>query len=189
MKIQELFENRSNFNGGYFYSLYGDDHKAAATEAIKRFKNVKIVKNKLASDDFQEIVQCVEAMRDKVQLNEEIYYKSGTISQYDFSNFPTEIETDFFLEDNFKADNFKNIHKHFIKINGELFFSGLQIKSHILGLLKIRGLTNISMGGPFRVKYGWTLQDIMNKYLEGDRDLIACQQELIEAGYEEYAQL
>lgn len=33
------------------------------------------------------------------------------------------------------------------------------------------------------------VQNIINKHLKGDRDVFACQEELIEAGYDEFAQL
>ena len=33
------------------------------------------------------------------------------------------------------------------------------------------------------------VENIINKHLKGERDVFACQEELIEAGYEEYAQL
>jgi hypothetical protein len=86
-----------------------------------------------------------------------------------------------------------NIHKHIKHINGTADFSINPIKSHVLGLLKIEGLKYIKF-----VTFGYTDKEldsvakIINKYLSGDRDAMAvmsCQDELMDAGFEEYAQL
>ncbi len=34
-----------------------------------------------------------------------------------------------------------------------------------------------------------SIQDILNRHLEGDRDIFACQEDLLEAGYEAFAKL
>ena len=75
-----------------------------------------------------------------------------------------------------------NIHKHIKHIGGYAVFKNNQIISHVLGLLLIDGLKEVYLD--YKI-----VQDIINKHLSGDRDVFACQEELIEAGFEEYAQL
>jgi hypothetical protein len=48
--------------------------------------------------------------------------------------------------------------------------------------LKIDGLTQVLLDNK-------PVQKIINKYLKGDRDIFACQEVLIEAGFPEFAQL
>ena len=108
-------------------------------------------------------------------------------------DFPERIEKDCNINNN-KLTNLKNIHKHIKYIGGRLDISENPIKSHILGILKIEGLQDVSafrefhtpkelMHSPLVIAVA-----IINKHLK-DRDILACQQELIDAGYEEFAQL
>ena len=60
-------------------------------------------------------------------------------------------------------------------------FTNNPIESHVLGLLKIKGLQEVRLDDI-------QLTKIINKYLPLG-DLLDCQEELIEAGYEEFAQL
>jgi hypothetical protein len=55
------------------------------------------------------------------------------------------------------------------------------IKECILGLLKIKNLTNVTLDNK-------EVQDIINKYLP-EGNIVECQSELIEAGFEEFAKL
>lgn len=90
-----------------------------------------------------------------------------------------------------------NIHKHMKTINGSIKFADLQsgtcpIKSHVLGLLLIRGLRRAVLSTGFENEKLKVVEDIINKYLPNDKgraSLIDCQNELIEAGFEEFAQL
>jgi Leucine-rich repeat (LRR) protein len=75
----------------------------------------------------------------------------------------------------------QGIHKQ-LKEAKSLDFSANPIKSHVLGLLKIKGLETIELS-----RKG--VQDIINKHLAGERDVMACQDELMDAGFEEYAKL
>lgn len=81
-----------------------------------------------------------------------------------------------------KLKSLHNIHKIFKHISGGAEFRKNPIKSHILGLIMIDGLRYVTLDS-------WELQSIINKHLSGDRDVFACQEELIEAGFEEFAQL
>ncbi len=81
-----------------------------------------------------------------------------------------------------KLKSLHNIHKIFKHISGSAEFRHNPIKSHILGLIMIDGLKTVLLDS-------WELQSIINKHLSGNRDVFACQEELIENGFEEFAQL
>lgn len=74
----------------------------------------------------------------------------------------------------------QGIHKH-IKVANEINFIQNPIKSHVLGLLKIKGL-QVAMFSDDK------LDSIINKYLP-EGNMFDCQAELEDAGLEEYAQL
>jgi hypothetical protein len=94
---------------------------------------------------------------------------------------PQRIMQAFSCTDN-KVTSLKGIHKHIKYVGTYMNLRGNPIKSHVLGLLKIDGLQEVFLDKK-------KVQDIINKHLKGDRDIFACQEELIEAGYPEYAQL
>jgi hypothetical protein len=73
------------------------------------------------------------------------------------------------------------------------------IESHVLGLLKIEGLRCAVFSVSDRISDGASskyqshkfhkLDEIINRHLLTGKDIFACQEELIEAGFEEYAKL
>jgi hypothetical protein len=76
-----------------------------------------------------------------------------------------------------------DIHKHIKHLSSFADFDGNPITSHVLGLLRIQGgFDEVSLDNK-------DVEKILNKHLRGDRDILACQEELIEAGFEEFAQL
>ena len=84
-----------------------------------------------------------------------------------------------------------NIHKQIKHIGGSANFIHNPIKSHVLGLLLIDGLEEVSFES-FSISSNATrhkMNHIINKHLKNGRDVFACQEELIEAGLDEYAQL
>jgi hypothetical protein len=94
---------------------------------------------------------------------------------------PKDINGDFFCYGN-NLTSLHNIHKMINNINGGSFVASINpIKECVLGLLKIKKLKSIACDNK-------QVQDIINKYLP-EGDIIECQAELIEAGYEEYAKL
>ena len=82
---------------------------------------------------------------------------------------------------NTKITNFHNIHKFIHSIDGFLYADGCILKDSFLGLLKIHNLRSLIIDDK-------GLSDIINKYLPLG-DILACQQELIDKGYEDYAKL
>jgi hypothetical protein len=97
---------------------------------------------------------------------------------------PSYIKNDFYCIDN-QLTNLHNIHKIIKHVGGEIHFTSNPIVSHVLGLLLIEGVTYVNLGasGPKGL-----VQKIINKHLD-ERDVFACQEELIDAGLEEFAQL
>lgn len=83
-----------------------------------------------------------------------------------------------------KLDSLKGIHKYIKQINGVLNVSENNVSSHVLGVLRIEGLEALILDPVAK-----EVQDIINKHLAGDRDIFACQEELINAGFEEFAKL
>jgi hypothetical protein len=76
----------------------------------------------------------------------------------------------------------KGIEKIVDFIGEDLILNDNPIESHVLGVLLIKGVRHVWMD---RVQ---EVQEIINQHL-GSRDLLACQEELIDAGLEEFAQL
>jgi hypothetical protein len=93
-----------------------------------------------------------------------------------------------FIAHHCELTSLHNIHKHIDYIGSDKSFTvdfdltDNPIKSHVLGLLKIKGNFTVKLSN---VK----VKKIINKYLRGNRNMLECQQELIDAGFEEFAQL
>lgn len=94
---------------------------------------------------------------------------------------PSIINGNLFISGN-KLTSLHNIHKQIKRMGAYANFSNNPITSHVLGLLLVNGLYSINLDNP-------KVDTIMNKHLNGDRDVFACQEELIEAGLDEFAQL
>ena len=94
---------------------------------------------------------------------------------------PSVVNNDFSCDNN-KLTSLAGIHKIIKEIHGYATFDNNPIKSNVLGLMRIKGLTKVYLDNK-------QVMDILNKYLTGDRDIIRCQSELLDAGLEEYAKL
>lgn len=123
----------------------------------------------------------------------------------DLENIPSRISGNFYCSDNKlislegapsliggdldcysnRLSSLHNIHKQIKHIGGFADFRKNPITSCVLGLLLIDGLTEVYLENKKEKK----VQNILNKHLKGDRDVFACQEELIEAGFEDFAQL
>ena len=83
--------------------------------------------------------------------------------------------------DNNKLTSLHNIHKQLPSVGYSLSFIDNPIKSHVLGLLKIKGLEIVGLDNQ-------ELEAIINKHLP-EGNIFDCQAELEDAGLEAYAQL
>jgi hypothetical protein len=70
------------------------------------------------------------------------------------------------------------------EINGELHLNNFKgLTSHMLGIMRIKKLKRIYFDANTKV------ETIFNKHLSGDRNMFACQSELMEAGFKDFAKL
>jgi hypothetical protein len=76
----------------------------------------------------------------------------------------------------------EGIHKQIKSIGVGAYFGKNPITSHVLGLMLIEDLQFVEFDNK-------QLQNIINKHLKEGRDVFECQNELMEAGLDEYAQL
>jgi len=128
----------------------------------------------------------------------------------DFVGAPKEFGKELRISGN-KFTSLKDIHKHIHRINSSIWIGGNPIKSNILGLLLIEGLTSVAIDDSWvkgryntpllkkdEVKYH-NSQDlidavaIINKYVgpknnKGKISVLEAQNELIEAGLEDFAE-
>ena len=82
-----------------------------------------------------------------------------------------------------KLTSLKDVHRHITEINGKFYAVGNPITSHVLGLLLIKGATRVYLDNK-------QVEEILNRYLgKGRAGMLMAQEELIEAGLEEFAQL
>ena len=93
---------------------------------------------------------------------------------------PKHIGGSFWCDRN-QLTSLEGIHEQILEINGHADFEKNPIKSHVLGLLLIKGLTSVKLDND-------RLSVIINKYLPLG-DIMACQNELIDAGLEDFAQI
>ncbi len=87
--------------------------------------------------------------------------------------------------DSNKLKDLKNINKHIKSVAGKMIFFDNPIKSHVLGILLVKNCTSVELDNI-------GVEKIINKYLPNTRGreaIFDCQEELINAGFEEYAQL
>ena len=106
-------------------------------------------------------------------------FSNGTLSNV--SKLPKTIMSNLDCRNN-KIDSLRGIQKYVKTIKGTADFTNNPIKSHVLGLLEIDGLKSVMLDNK-------KVAAIINKHLKGDKDVIACQEELIDAGFEDFAQL
>lgn len=91
-----------------------------------------------------------------------------------------------------KFTSLLGVDQHFGKMNGALSMSFGNITEGGLGLLNVKGLMRlVNTGKDISTMVQLPKQfEIIDKHLRTDnRDIFECQSELIEAGFEEYAQL
>ncbi len=99
-----------------------------------------------------------------------------------------------------KFTNLKDIHLHLPEVNGWLDLAYNPIESHVLGLLKIKGLTGLRLSSIpdndlATKKWGWAVT--MSRYIAAintgkitvKEALYGCQEALIKTNYDEYAKL
>ena len=95
---------------------------------------------------------------------------------------PSHVVGDFNCSRN-KLTSLGCIHVHIQEIDGVFYVFDNPIESHVLGLLLIKGVTGIHLDNE-------QVEEILNRHLgKGRAGMLMAQEELIEAGLEEFAQL
>ena len=95
---------------------------------------------------------------------------------------PSHVGGSFYCSSN-KLTSLKDVHKHITEIKGKFYAIKNPINSHVLGLLLIKGVTKVQLDNG-------QVEEILNKHLgRGRAGMLMAQEELIEAGLEEFAQL
>ena len=94
---------------------------------------------------------------------------------------PSEIGTFFNCKNN-QLESLHNIHKIIKKMNGNFYANNNPIKSHVLGLMLIDGITGVKLDNK-------EVENILNDGIKNKKHWTEVQAELEEAGFEEYAQL
>jgi hypothetical protein len=94
--------------------------------------------------------------------------------------------------------NYSKVYNYIKEITGFIIINA-KYEGPMLGFLKIKGLQSISYDFVYSKKFNSYVEvsksrfkqaiDIVNKYLKTDRDILGCQDELIENGLSEYAKL
>ena len=97
---------------------------------------------------------------------------------------PSEVGEDFLCSSN-KLKDLHNIHKQLKKMNGGFYVDKNPIESSVLGLLLIPGCKEVILDNE-------QVEEILNRYLpntRGQRAVVECQSELIDADLEDFAHL
>ena len=97
---------------------------------------------------------------------------------------PKEVGCDFVCSSN-NITSLKDIHKQLHKMKGVFDANDNPITSHVLGVLLIEGCRRIEIDNK-------EVEAIINSYLpnkEGRKGLMKCKAELVDAGYEAFAQI
>lgn len=109
----------------------------------------------------------------------------------DLDGAPEEIGSSCNISKNPNLTSLTGIHKHIKYIGYDLIISGT-IKSSILGILMIKNIKKVVLWDPSNIS---KLDDmvaavqILNKHNKGNRDILECQEEMINAGLKEYAKI
>lgn len=110
---------------------------------------------------------------------------AGNYNLTSFEGASKEIGGNFNCLSSLGITTLKNIHKHVPHIGGKFYARDTPIKSHVLGLLLIKGCMGVSLDNR-------KVQNILNKYLpnnKGNKAVIECQSELLDADLDDFAEL
>ena len=95
---------------------------------------------------------------------------------------PSRVNGNFNCSNNELA-SLKDVHKHVTEIKGIFYANENPIESHVLGLLLIKGVTEVKLDN-------MQVEEILNRHLgKGRVGMLMAQEELIETRLEEFAQL
>ena len=176
MKLKELFESTGksvadlgiDYKGGGFYCF---DNELTSLEGSPSHVNGNF-------DCFDNELTSLKGAPSHVGGN--FYCSNNELTSLEGA--PSHVGGSFYCSSN-KLTSLKDVHKHIAEIKGEFYASDNPIKSHVLGLLLIKGVTEVRLDNE-------QVKEILNMHLgKGRAGMLMAQEELIEAGLEEFAQL
>ena len=184
MKLHELFED----TGKSFRDVYGEDLGENPDQYNESLSCNRLSLTSLEGcpkkimGDFSCFNNLLTSLKGGPEYVDDIFTCTHNMIET-LEGCPSYLGNDAYFNNN-KLTSLHNVHKHIKTFKGSLIsFSHNPIKSHVLGLLLIDGLYGVILDNH-------EVSEIIDKHLEpGMRDIFACQEELIEAGFEEYAQL
>ena len=110
------------------------------------------------------------------------YFNCSVNELTSLAGAPSHVGGDFSCYNN-ELTSLKDVYKHVTEIKGTFYAIKNPIKSHVLGLLLIKGVTEVRLDNK-------QVEEILNRHFgKGRAGMLMAQEELIEAGLEEFAQL
>lgn len=178
MKLIDLFENDRNI----LPDDYEDRHVNVATSLYditdgKLNRQFKEVKGRFTCHSLGLI-----SLEGCPEIVGENFDASGN-NLTSFRYAPKIIKGDCILYNN-PVESLEGIGKDYIlEVDYQLDIDDCEVKSNMLGILKIKNLQNILFN------FNTIVEAIINKHLKGDRNILKCQKELIQNGFKDYAKL
>ena len=175
MKVRELFEGFNTLKTGL--TLYSIDLKNEYPD--KDYSDIKLVNFTCHSTWLYVLKNC--------PINVDGNYEINYTSVRELSDRPKHVGGYFDCSDT-KISSLKGVGTEYLEFIGKECMLSKNISSHILGLLKVKGLKEVETSN---LKLGTDLRqavEIINKHL-GFRNINKCKSELKDVGLEEYAQL
>lgn len=170
MKTRDLFEARAPEHNGDWY-VTGRHPTLSPSIPLK-------INGKLAASN-----QELESLKNApIQVGGRCTFRNNYLTTLE--GVPSVIYGDLDCTDNL-IESLKDIHKQIKKLTGSFSVYDNPVRSNILGVLLIPGLSSFKISNV-------PVMNIINKHLPNTRGMAAvleCQSELIDAGFEELAEL
>lgn len=202
MKLQNLFESSSV--GFYKFNLGTPGQGSNDTD--EEYKNNLPPSIKYEKSGYAAAYTCADykTLWDFVNKDERtewrvskvgsrVFYCASWLNISDFSKMPAIIKADFQCRGNDQMTSLKDVQKYIKQINADGQGEGLfdvsmcDIKSNVLGVFDIKGVKSVYFDHWSEEKLK-KVTEIVNKHLEHG-DAFSCQDELIDAGLDEYAKV
>lgn len=166
--------------------------EGAPTEVIGNFtcrNNAELTSLKGGPDKITGSFHCydIPMLKSLIGAPKEIiggFYCSYNPNLESLEGAPKTVTGNFGFEGNPKITSLKNIHKQITHLGGKFIAPDAPIKSNVLGLL-LNGCTEVTLDNK-------EVEEILNRYLpntRGNKAVIECQSELLDADLEDFAEL
>lgn len=182
MKLQTLFEEQKLITLGQFLSK-----KIKPFDSIEKkrvYQKTKIWDRNVSNGSgmFGADQNICSFDGGPIEIKGDCTFQLGYNQISSFDGAPRKIRGSLMLHRN-KFSSISGIQKHIDELEGELYLVDNDIRGGLLGLLLVKKLKRVTLGGRLQ-----EVEKIINKYLP-EGDMIDCQNELYDAGFGEYAKL